>query len=72
MITERRKQLVMSEKERKDIADMVKAAKKLAEKDPQGFILIKNSLNILKARAELDQNFEEENLDKDKEELSCQ
>lgn len=63
---------MMSEKERKDIADMVKAAKKLAEKDPQGFILIKNSLNILKARAELDQNFEEENLDKDKEELPCQ
>lgn len=44
----------MSEKERNEIAEMVKAAKQLAEYDPQGFLLAKNSLNILKARAEMD------------------
>lgn len=46
---------MMSEKERKDIAEMVKAAKQLAEQDPQSFLLAKNSLNILKARAEMEQ-----------------
>lgn len=44
----------MSEKERKDIAEMVETAKELAEKDPQGFMLAKNSLDILKARAAMD------------------
>ncbi len=43
----------MSEKERKEIADMVETAKELAEKDPQGFMLAKNSMDILKARADL-------------------
>lgn len=44
----------MSEKERKEIADMVETAKELAKKDPQGFMLAKNSMDILKARAALD------------------
>lgn len=54
----------MSEKERNDIAEMVETAKELAEKDPQGFRLVKNSVDILKARADLEEqekgNFERE------------
>lgn len=45
----------MSEKERIDIAEMVETAKELAEKDPQGFRLAKNSVDILKARADLEE-----------------
>lgn len=44
----------MSGKEKKEIADMVATAKELAKKDPQGFMLAKNSVDILKARAALD------------------
>ena len=45
----------MSEKERNDIAEMVETAKELTEKDPQGFRLVKNSVDILKARADLEE-----------------
>lgn len=48
----------MSEKERIDIAEMVETAKELAEKDPQGFRLLKNSVDILKARADLEEHEE--------------
>lgn len=44
----------MSEKEKKNIADMVKTAKELAEKDPQGFLIAKSNIDILKARADMD------------------
>lgn len=44
----------MSEKEKRDIAEMVETAKELAKKDPQGFMLAKNSMDILKARADLE------------------
>lgn len=44
----------MSEKDRKEIAEMVKKAKYLAENDPQGFMLVKNSMDILKARSDMD------------------
>lgn len=44
----------MSGKEKKDIADMVKTAKELAEKDPQGFLIAKSNIDILKARADMD------------------
>lgn len=44
----------MKAKERNEIAEMVETAKELAEKDPQGFMLAKNSLDILKARAAMD------------------
>lgn len=44
----------MSEKDKKDIAEMVKTAKHLAENDPQGFMLAKNSMDILKARSDMD------------------
>ena len=44
----------MSEKERKEIADMVETAKYLAEHDPQGLLIAKSSMDILKARADMD------------------
>lgn len=44
----------MSEKDRKEIAEMVKKAKYLAENDPQGFMLAKNSMDILKARSDME------------------
>ena len=44
----------MGEKEKRDIAEMVETAKELAKKDPQGFMLAKNSMDILKARADLE------------------
>lgn len=44
----------MKAKERDEIAEMVETAKELAEKDPKGFMLAKNSLDILKARADMD------------------
>lgn len=50
----------MSEKEKKEIADMVATAKELARKDPQGFMLAKNSVDILKARADLEDKRQEE------------
>lgn len=50
----------MSEKEKKEIADMVATAKELAKKDPQGFMLAKNSMDILKARADLEGKCQEE------------
>ena len=62
---------MMSEKERKEIAEMVKAAKQLAENDPQSFLLAKNSISILKARADLEAQMNKEN-QAEKEELPCQ
>lgn len=52
----------MSGKEKKDIAEMVKTdiaemvktARELAEKDPQGFLIAKSNIDILKARADMD------------------
>ena len=44
----------MSGKEKKDIAEMVKTAKELAKKDPQGFLIAKSNIDILKARADMD------------------
>lgn len=44
----------MSEKEKKDIAEMVKTAKYLAKNDPQGFMLARNTVDVLKARADMD------------------
>lgn len=53
----------MSEKDRKEIAEMVKKAKYLAENDPQGFMLAKNSMDILKARSDMDAVEEKEEKD---------
>lgn len=44
----------MSGKEKKDIAKMVKTARELAEKDPQGFLIVKSNIDILKVRADMD------------------
>lgn len=44
----------METEERKDIAEIVKTAKYLAEKDPKAFFLVKNSVDVLKARCDLE------------------
>lgn len=53
----------MSEKEKKDIKEMVETAKYLAEKDPMGLMLAKNSMDILKARADLEKDEVKKNRD---------
>ena len=50
----------MSGKEKKDIAEMVKTAKELAKKDPQGFLIAKSNIDILKARADMDREREKD------------
>ena len=50
----------MGEKEKKDIAEMVKTAKDLAKKDPQGFLIAKSNMEILKVRADMDREKDEE------------
>lgn len=52
--TEEREAQNMSEKDKKDIEEMVKTAKELAERDPHGFMLAKNSMDILKARSDME------------------
>lgn len=44
----------MVKKEKDDIKAMVQTAKYLAENDPQGLMLAKNSMDVLKARCDLD------------------
>lgn len=44
----------MNEVERDDIRDMVEKAKYLAENDPNALLLAKNSIDILKARCDLE------------------
>lgn len=44
----------MSEKERKDIAEMVKTAEYLAKNDPQGLLIARSNMDILKARADME------------------
>lgn len=60
----------MSEKEKNEIAEMVKAAKQLAEHDPQSFLLAKNSISILKARADMEEQMRQKQ--EEKGELQCQ
>lgn len=50
----------MSEKEKKDINEMVEAAKYLAEHDPTGLIIAKSNMDILKARADMEKREAEE------------
>lgn len=50
----------MSEKEKKDINEMVEAAKYLAEHDPTGLIIAKSNMDILKARANMEKREVEE------------
>ena len=44
----------MSEKEKKEICEMVEAAKYLAEHDLTGLIIAKSNMDILKARADME------------------
>lgn len=44
----------MSDKDKHDIAEMVKTAKFLAENDPQSLPLIKSGMDLLKARYNLE------------------
>lgn len=44
----------MSEKEKKEIAEMVETAEMLAKHDPQGFMITKSSLDVLKSRCEIE------------------
>lgn len=48
----------MSEKDKKDIRELVEASKYLADHDPQALLLAKNSIDILKARCELEKQLE--------------
>ena len=50
----------MSEKEKKEIAEMVKTVRELAKKDPQGFLIAKSNIDILKARADMEREQETE------------
>ncbi len=50
----------MSEKDKKDIRELVKASKYLADHDPQALMLAKNSIDILKARCELEKQSKKE------------
>lgn len=42
----------MSKEDKNDIKEMVKIAKQLSKDDPQGFMLVKNTIDTLKARAD--------------------
>ena len=44
----------MSEKEKKEIQQMVQHAKILAGRDPQGCMIAKSNMDILKARSDLE------------------
>lgn len=44
----------VSEKEKRDIQEMVENAKILAERDPQAFMIAKSNMDILKARSDLE------------------
>lgn len=50
----------MSEKEKKEICEMVEAEKYLAEHDPTGLIIAKSNMDILKARADMEKRETEE------------
>ena len=49
----------MSEKEKKEIAEMVETAKHLAANDPQAFMIAKSNMEILKIRADMDKQEKE-------------
>ena len=49
----------ISEKEKKEIAEMVETAKHLAVHDPQAFMIAKSNMEILKIRADMDKQEKE-------------
>ena len=44
----------MGVKEKKDIKSIVESVKFLAANDPQGFMILKSKVDVLKARSDLD------------------
>lgn len=46
----------MSERERKEIQEMVETAELLAKHDPQGLMIAKANIDILKARCEIERS----------------
>lgn len=44
----------MGAKEKKDIKAMVESVKFLAVHDPQGFMILKSNIDVLKARSDMD------------------
>lgn len=50
---------MMTEIEKREIAEMVEIAKELAEHDPQGFMLAKSNMNILKNRSDMERQEKE-------------
>lgn len=44
----------MNEQEKKEITEMTEAAKYLVLHDPQGFVIAKSNMDILKARSDLE------------------
>lgn len=44
----------MGAKEKKDIKAMVESVKFLAANDPQGFMILKSNIDVLKARSDMD------------------
>lgn len=44
----------MGKEEKKDIKDIVKTAKILAENDPQSLIIIKSNIEVLKIRHDME------------------
>lgn len=49
----------MSEKEKKEIAEMLETAELLAKHDPQGLMIAKSNLDILKSRCEIERAMRE-------------
>ena len=49
----------MSEKEKKEIAEMLETAELLAKHDPQGLMIVKSNLDILKSRCEIERAMQE-------------
>lgn len=44
----------MSERDKNHITEMVETAKYLADHDPQGLIIVKNGMDMLRARCDLE------------------
>lgn len=61
----------MSKEDKNDIKEMVKIAKQLSKDDPQGFMLVKNTIDTLKARADLEKLGKEEEWKTSREVKEC-
>ena len=52
----------MSEKEKKELTDLILKVKELAQKDPKGMMLVKNSIDVLKTRADMEEQIKVEEM----------